>query len=245
MWLHTRLCPVLVCQVSALGAASLDFIRFLTQILWDCVSKSGSQWEVGIVASCKRSYPGGRRPLLCAHGYNLDGTTNWQTALHKDVRKALAIQESPAFQLSKIRNIFAREYLLFLFLSVSVHHVLAVFSCFWQLDCIVVYVVIGQSSFSCGVFSPVYLERKRVAKRWYQFPLYGGEARQRKTKCLDQGPLGYSCRSPSPEQCLFNALFVCVLRVSSNSSLVCLESKLILNKTPVLLRSDCRCWMQM
>ena len=129
MWLHVRPCPVLVCQVSALSATGLDSIRFLRQILWDCVSKSGSQWEVAI-ASCKRSYPGGRRPLLCAHGHNLDGTTDRQTVLHKGVRKALAIQESPAFQLSKIENIFAREYLLFVFLSVSVHHMLAVLSGF-------------------------------------------------------------------------------------------------------------------
>lgn len=130
MWLHMRLCPVLLCRVSALSATSLDSIRFLTQILWDCVSKSGSQWEVGIVVSCKRSYPSGRRLLLCAHGHNLDGTTNWQIVLYKDVRKALAIQESPVFKLSKIKNVFAREYLLF-FLSVSVQRMLAVLSSFW------------------------------------------------------------------------------------------------------------------
>lgn len=46
MRLHVTPCLVLVCQVSALCATGLDSIIFLTQILGDCVSKSGSQWEV-------------------------------------------------------------------------------------------------------------------------------------------------------------------------------------------------------
>lgn len=74
MWFHMRPWPVLVCQVSALSATSIDSIRFLGQILWGHVSKSVSQREVGIV-SCKISYPGRKGPLLCACGHNLDGTT--------------------------------------------------------------------------------------------------------------------------------------------------------------------------
>lgn len=52
------------------------------------------------------------------------GWHNRQTVPHEDVGKTFTLQESSVFQLNLICSILAREYSVFLFLSV--HHMLVI-----------------------------------------------------------------------------------------------------------------------
>lgn len=69
-----------------------------------------------------------------------------QAVLHKDVGKAFILQESSVFQLNQICSILAREYSVFLF--ISVHHMLVIL--FFCDNLTVGDSVIGQSSFPVG-----------------------------------------------------------------------------------------------
>lgn len=126
--------------VSCFRCHWLDFTRFLTQILGDCVSKSGSQWEMLFLA----------KEAILEGAFVVDlgtqpGWHNRQAALHKDVGKAFTLQES-CFSI-KPNQSYTCKGILALFLSPYAHHTF-----FFFFNNLFISVT-GQSSFPLGFSS--------------------------------------------------------------------------------------------